>query len=86
MRQPSGQRRNYFSSCFAPKVHASSIFTGFVIGWKHSLQLRNNLILHLNKHISRNLLRKNAYRKIRRPGVACIHKINLALLVTSLTY
>ena len=43
------------------------------------LQLKNNLKLRFNEQIFRNLLRNNAYRRLRRPGVTCIHNVNFAI-------
>ena len=34
---------------------------------------------------ARNLLRKNAYKRLRRPDVACFHNVKLSLLATLLT-
>ena len=48
-----------FPKLFCFKLDASSVFTGYAIGCKHSLQLKNRLKLHLKKQISRNLIRKN---------------------------
>ena len=53
MRQPSGHIS--FSKRFA-SFDAFAVFTGYVIGCKHSLQLKNSSKLRLNKEISRNLL------------------------------
>ena len=39
MRQQSRQRNNFFSSRFFIKCDASSVFTGYDTGCKHSLQL-----------------------------------------------
>ena len=41
MRQPSQQRYSFFS--FYIKSDASSLFIGYDIGWKRSLQLKNSL-------------------------------------------
>ena len=70
---------------FCVKFDAFSVFTGYGFGCKHSLQLKYSSKLRLNKHISRNLHRQNAYRRLRRPDVTCFHNVNLARLVTSLT-
>ena len=71
MYQPSGQSHN-FPSCF--------VLTGY-IGWKQSLQLKISSKLGLNKQISGNLLRKNAYRRLSWPDIMCFHTDRLALLV-----
>ena len=80
MRQPSRQRHNFFRSRFASNL---MVFTVNDIGCKRCLQLKNISILRLNKRTSRNLPRKNAYRKLRLPDIACFHYVKL--LVTSLT-
>ena len=49
------------------------------IGCKHGLQLKNTLKLHFVEQIFRNVQRKKAYRKLRRPGVTCIHNVKLAV-------
>ena len=67
------------------KFDAFSVFTGYVFGCKHSLQLKNSSKLRLNKQISRNLHKYNTYSTLRRPDVRCFHNVNLARLVTSLT-
>ena len=63
MRQPSGQRHNFFLAVCV-KYDASSVFNGYDIGLKHCLQLKSSLKLRYRKQISRNLLRKNAHRSI----------------------
>ena len=44
-----------------------------------SLHLKNDLQLRFDEQIFRNVLRTIAYRRIRRPGVAGIHNIKLAV-------
>ena len=46
--QVSGQRQNFFLPVLRD---ASNVFTGFVIGGKQSLQLKNSSILRLSKQI-----------------------------------
>ena len=67
---------------FCVKFDAFSVFTGYVLGWRHSLQLKNSSKLRLNKQISRNLHRYNTYDRLRRPDVTCFDNVNLARLVT----
>ena len=69
-----------FPSHFA-SFDASSMITGYDIGCKHSLQLKNSCKLRLNiLEICLDVL----YRRLWRPDIACIHNVKLALLVTLL--
>ena len=70
---------------FCVKLDAFSVFTGYVFGCKRSLQMKYTSKLRLNKQISRNLHRYNAYSRLGLPDVTCFHTVNLAHLVTSLT-
>ena len=50
-------------------------------------QARINMALQLlqrgyNTQVSRNLLSNNAYGRLRRPDIACLHNVKLALLET----
>ena len=74
----------FFSKPLCVKFDAYSVFIGYAIGCKHSLQLKNSSKLLLKKQISRNLLRKNAYGRPRRPDVTCFNNIKLALFIMSL--
>ena len=84
MRPFTGQRHNYFPSRCTSNLMLPA-FTGYVIGCKHSLQLKNSSKLRLKKQISRNLLRKNADGRLRRPGVTCYNNVKMMHFVTSLT-
>ena len=81
MLQPSGQGRNFFRCRFASN-DAFGVFSGYDIGSKHNVSVNNSLKLCLNKQISRLLLGKTAYRKLRKPDIACIQNGKLVRLVT----
>ena len=48
------------------------------------LELKNSLKFHFDKQFSRNLLRKNAYRRLRQRDIVCIQNVTLPPLVMSL--
>ena len=58
----------------------SNVFTGYVISCKQSLQMQISLKFHFDNRISRNPLRKNAYRGPRRPDVT-----NVTLALSSIS-
>lgn len=61
----------------------SNVFTGYVISCKQSLQMQISLKFHFDNRISRisrNPLRKNAYRGSRRPDVT-----NVTLALSSIS-
>ena len=69
MRQQTRQRHNYFSSRFASNDDFS-VFTRYVNN--------NSLKFQFDEQISRNLLRKNAYRRLNRSDAACINTVFFA--------
>ena len=83
MHQPSRQRHNFFPSRFASNLMLPAYLLGMLM--INGLQLKNSSKVHLNKQITRNLLRKNDYKKLRRPGVTCFYSVNLGRLVMSFT-
>ena len=61
MRQPSRPIYTFFLAILCQiRLDASSVFTGYDIGCKHGLQLKNSLKFHFDKQISRNKLKKNS--------------------------
>ena len=72
--------RRFKSNLMIPACLVGMIMVGRIVyNGKNSFKLR------FDKQISRNLLRKYVYKRLRRTGVACIHNVTFAPLVTPLT-